>query len=35
MLKEEQTTVWEMLIQLFSRIKMDNLSFMTKQQMCI
>ena len=33
--QEEQTSAWELFIQLFSRMKMDNLSFMTKQQMCI
>jgi hypothetical protein len=33
--QEEQTSYWELLIQVFSRIKMDNLSVMTKQQICI
>jgi hypothetical protein len=33
--QEEQKSFWKVLIQLFSKIKLDNLPVMTKQQICI
>ena len=33
--QKEEKSAWELFLQVFSRIKMDNLSVMTKQQICI